>query len=508
MRLPSLGLRAGIIAQLSFLILIAMLLCDVVMIKFAERDLLKARVDAGRLLAASLRGLHGESGAIPAEKAGPLLEAAGFSSAFMVDRDGKVLAEAGSITDGDRRRAVLGAMDSLRTGAEGAAFTGRAWAVIRPGPEVLRLSFPAANTGRDKRSVIVLNTSLVPMYKELRKSQRMILIYIILDTAVLALAGTLLLSRNVVRPIRRLLRMTEEYTEGDFRVPLERDSGSEIRMLSRSLGNMLNRLDRNKQELKDHIDSLERANEELREAQNSILRSEKLASVGRLAAGVAHEIGNPISIILGYLEMLARPDISDAERADFLGRVESEILRINRIIRTLLDFSRSSEERPGTVSVHALLADTVEVLEVQPLMEGLKIHMKCEGREDCVCADEGRLRQVFLNILMNAVDGVTGDQGRDRKQDATIQIWTGSRDGEIEVRITDNGRGISRENLPKVFDPFYTTKDPGKGTGLGLSVSHRIIEDMGGSLCIESRPGRETTVIVRLPLIKSGEGGQ
>jgi signal transduction histidine kinase len=512
MRLSALGLRASVIAQLSILIVVAMLLCDVVMIRFAERDLLQAKLRSGRLIAHSLEGrlLNVNGGLIDLNEkrkvdfgrvARDLIKTAGFSSAVVIGRNGRTLIAAGEQTPEKMEKSLTSSIRTLQEGKEEAEFLGRSWVVIWPGPERMRLNIPAPSHGKRAEIVISLTAPLIPMYKDLRGSQKMLLFYILLDTIVLALAGMALLSRTVVRPIRKLLKMTEEYTEGDFLVPLERGSGSEIRRLSRSLSNMIHRLDENKKELKDHIVSLELANKELRDAQNEIIRSEKLASVGRLAAGVAHEIGNPIGIVLGYLEMMGRPDIGEEERADFITRVGSEITRINRIIRTLLDFSRSSEETPVNVCIHDLLMDTLEMLQPQPKMEGITTDLVLDARDDCVFADPGRLRQVFLNILMNSVDALAADEPNSgRKKAPFIQVKTRSFDGRIEIQITDNGPGIAGDGLSKVFDPFYTTKEPGKGTGLGLSVSYQIVEGLGGSLTIDSKKGEETAVTIELPL--------
>lgn len=517
MRFPVLGLRASVIAQLTILIIAAMLLCDVVMVRFAERDLLKARILAGRLVARSLEAmLLGAGGELKemgksnesewSRIAEDLLRVAGFSSVIIIDRNGRTLFDTGEQSREERQKAFSSSVRTLQEGKEKLEFIGRTWGVLWPGAERIRLNVPLPSRGGKVEGVLGLTASLLPMYRDLRDSQKMLIFYILLDTLVLALAGMALLSRTVVRPIRKLLKMTEEYTEGDFLVPLERGSGSEIRRLSRSLGSMLHRLEENKRELKDHIVSLELANKELRGAQNEIIRSEKLASVGRLAAGVAHEIGNPIGIILGYLDMIARPDIKEEERADFIKRVESEITRINRIIRTLLDFSRATDETPENVCIHDVLQGTVEVLHPQPLMEGIETVFDLKAREDCVLADPGRLRQVFLNILMNAVDALSAERDLSgSKEDRIIHIRTRSVNDRIRVEISDNGPGIPGDELTKVFDPFYTTKEPGKGTGLGLAVSYQIVEDLGGGLSIRSSKGEETTVTIDLPLQAPGE---
>jgi signal transduction histidine kinase len=508
MRFPSFSLRASVIAQLSFLILAAMLLCDVVMIRFAERDLIRARIQEARLLGRSLEGLltlkpdmsrAGENGEWPAyeEKARSLLEASRFDEVLITGREGSVLAVVGGEGDMLERAGLSNALQAARSGTEVVEFSGRTWAVIWSGPERVRVSLPTRR-GEKITGGISVSGSLLPLYRDLRRSQRDVLLYIILDTLILAAAGMFLLSRSVVRPVQRLLKMTEEYTGGEFTVPLEPDSGSEIRQLSRSLGHMLRRLDENKKELKEHIVSLERANRDLRRAQDEIIRSEKLASVGRLAAGIAHEIGNPIGIVQGYLDLINRKDILPEERADFLARVEMEVDRISRIIRVLLDFSRAGKERPETVSVYALIRETVEMLRPQPIMDGVETRLALEASEDAVFADAGRLQQVFLNVLMNAGDAL--NEEKEGRKEKILRVVTSSDSGRIEVRIHDNGPGIPAGDIHQVFDPFYTTKDPGKGTGLGLSVSHRIMEDLGGTIRVSSGPGEGTTAIIDLPL--------
>jgi len=504
--LPSFSLRASVIAQLSLLIVAAMLLCDVVMIRFAERDLIRAKVTAGRMLSRALEGRAGGSGGRLGleEAARELLEEGGFDAVTVVGRRGGVIAETGVHPEPEARSRRVSAAQSARTGREQVEFLGRTWAVIWFGPESIRVSVPARIGGRTAAGVSVRG-SLVPLYEDLRASQRVVLLYILLDTVILAMAGMVLLSRIVVRPIRKLLKMTEEYTGGDFLVPLESTSGSEIRQLSRSLSHMVQRLDENKETLKEHIASLEQANEELRKAQNEIIRSEKLASVGRLAAGIAHEIGNPTGVILGYLELARRGDISEEERRDFLERAEVEVTRISRIIRTLLDFSRASENRPERVSVHALIGDTLEMLAPQKIMQGVRVAPALHARRDAVFTDAGRLQQVFLNVLMNAGDALH-EEGAGGGEEGLIRIETASEEGWIEVRISDNGPGIPPGELSRIFDPFYTTKEPGKGTGLGLSVSHRIVEDLEGSIRVASETDRGTRVIIRLPLQPAGEG--
>ncbi|RLB29508.1 MAG: hypothetical protein DRH11_15915, partial [Deltaproteobacteria bacterium] len=350
---------------------------------------------------------------------------------------------------------------------------------------------------------------LIPLYQSLRNSQKIILLYILLDTVILVIVGLILLSRIVVKPIHKLLKLTGEYKEGDLVPSMEESSRNEIGELSRSLKNMLNRLDENKKELRAHIASLEKANEELQQAQDEIIRSEKLASVGRLAAGIAHEIGNPIGIILGYLDLLSSDDLTKEERKDFLTRTETEVTRINQIIRQLLDFSRPSSGKPEQTQVHKVVTKMVNMLKPQPMMEDIKVSLALNAVNDVVFADPNELQQVFLNIIMNAADALSekapGGQGDPEK---AVVISTENRNSVIEVKFSDNGPGISRDKLAQIFDPFFTTKDPGRGTGLGLSVCYRIVESLGGSIRAESVEGEGMTIMVTFPLIrKQGEEG-
>jgi two-component system NtrC family sensor kinase len=269
---------------------------------------------------------------------------------------------------------------------------------------------------------------------------------------------------------------------------------------------MLHRLEANKQELEDHIASLKEANLEIQNTQNDMIRSEKMATAGRLATGVAHEVGNPLGIILGYLELLKRGDLSIDERRDFLGRIEAEVNRIHQIIRELLDFSRGSGPEREQTAVHELIMETLHMLEPQPMMAQIKIQQVLNAESDVVRAGPNQLKQVFLNIIINAADAmadaVMPSKGGSPK---ILIIETGNRDGFIRVSFTDTGSGISQEAQDRMFDPFFTTKEPGKGTGLGLSVCYTIMEGLGGAISVENRCGKGATIIVDIPLAVKGD---
>lgn len=512
LRLPFSGLRAGILTQLIFLIIAAMLLINMAMVKFSERDLLQAKANTGRLL---IYALEQHIRHLLVEKKSPLkeiqldpqfkrrvtqlLDGGGFSGVFIIDRAGNPVFSAG-LSSGDKENVLSNTREAMATRMFSTNFSGSTWGVLWYNKKNMMISAPLSLEVRPLGGVSI-SSSLIPLYQTLRNSEKIIFLYILLDTLVLATAGIYLLSRIAVRPIHKLLKMTEEYKEGDFVPALEETSKNEIGELSRSLSIMLRRLDDNKKELKAHITSLEKANVELKQAQNEVIRSEKLASVGRLAAGIAHEIGNPIGIILGYLGLIKKGDIGDEEKEDFLDRIESEITRINRIIRQLLDFSRPSSGKPEKTHAHELIMNTVNMLKPQPMMEDISLTFALESASDTVFADPNQLQQVFLNIIMNAADFLAGKNlSEDSSSKKEIIIQSKNADDYIELRFVDNGPGIPEEEHDRIFDPFYTTKEPGKGTGLGLAVCYRIVEGLGGTIGIESEIGEGTTVIIKLPI--------
>jgi two-component system, NtrC family, sensor kinase len=510
LKLKFYGLRTGILAQLLFLIIAAMLLVNVAMLSLSQRHLLQCKADAGKLLIRSLGFNVGHTLKYTEtnintvfkddniiKQADDLLSSGGYHGLVLTDLSGAVFYPAQSSTDISELASL--ARISLHETEMSTNYRGNTWGVFWLGKKEVIVSGPLTYQGNIIGGAAI-SSPLDSVYKSLRESERLVLLYIILDTLVLGIVGIYLLSRIVVNPIHRLLKITDRYMAEDMPPAIPEDSGNEIGSLSRSLSIMLQRLDENKQALKGHILSLEKANAELKQAQNEVIRSEKLASVGRLAAGLAHEIGNPLGIILGYLELIKKEDVQEEEKRDFLSRIESEITRINIIIRQLLDFSRPSQMGIEEHSVHNILTDTVNMLRPYPLMEDIHIELDLKAGRDTVCSDSGQLRQVFLNIIMNAADVLNEHACAPSSSSKEIIIATGNNEDHIEIKFTDNGPGIDQDKIERIFDPFFTTKEPGKGTGLGLSVSYMIIESLGGKIRAESIKDKGASIIVNLPI--------
>jgi two-component system, NtrC family, sensor kinase len=323
--------------------------------------------------------------------------------------------------------------------------------------------------------------------------------------AVLGLAGfvTLLARRSVVSPVTALVRGTQKVATGDLKQRVPVRAHDELGQLAESFNEMAASLGKARQERLQLLESLEQQVQErtaaLARATDRMVVSEKLSSLGRLAASVAHEINNPLAGILTYSKLLIKTldegQVSDRERESAVKRlrlIERETERCSAIVRNLLDFAR---ERPLTisdVSVNGALDEALTLVTHQAKLQDIEL-VKELGEVPLVSADFGQLRQAFVNIIINACDAMT------RGARLTIRTRLDEAAERVEVTVADTGGGIPAAIRSKVLDPFFTTKE--KGTGLGLSVVYGIVERHGGTLEIESEEGVGTTVVIRLPVV-------
>jgi len=259
---------------------------------------------------------------------------------------------------------------------------------------------------------------------------------------------------------------------------------------------MTTRLRNDEDALRAKVDELERAGRELRAAQDQIVRSERLASVGRLAAGLAHEIGNPIAAILGFQELLIAGGLDDAEQRDFLERMKRETERVHRVLRDLLDFARpavKSARVDEAGDVAEAVRDVMALVQPQKSMRDVEVVLDLAPSLPPVRLAQERVVQVLLNLLLNAADAVPRTTGR-----VIVRAQT-SAGGGVQLEVEDNGPGISPEIRDRLFEPFATTKEVGKGTGLGLAVCRGLIEGAGGTIVATKGAEGGARFVVELP---------
>jgi signal transduction histidine kinase len=361
----------------------------------------------------------------------------------------------------------------------------RTWGVLDGNPDAT-----ATTAGGVEVRVWVPNTG---RGDAVRRS--LFLFYLGLTAATVLSLTYVLLTYFLVRPIDRLRMASERLAAGrlETRVPVE--GAAEVARLAATFNEMAAQLRQDRAALQDRLEDLERTTAELTTAQDQLMRSARLAAVGRLSAGVAHEIGNPLAAIRGLLDLLQRGDLEPGEETEFIGRIQRETERIHRTIRDLLDFSRSEPADKGRIESSADLAevvsDTVKLLDRQNRFREIELALAVEPDLPRVRGDEERLRQLLLNLLFNAADALRG-KGR-------VEVRATNGGGMVQLTVEDDGPGIDREILDQIFDPFVTTKAAGKGTGLGLAVCHTIVERLGGSIAAANRAQGGAVFEVRLP---------
>jgi two-component system, NtrC family, sensor kinase len=246
-------------------------------------------------------------------------------------------------------------------------------------------------------------------------------------------------------------------------------------------------------QLSEEREKIAAQHRELEAMQAHLIRASKLASVGRLAAGIAHEIGNPLAAVQGYLALLPRLD--ENEKAEVLERSARELKRIHETIKKLLAYARQDEalEPPAPLATAAIVRDAILLVRGHPAMRGIEVaqELGAENETDAK-AHAGRLGQVLVNLLLNAAQAMSATE------QPRIEIKRTIADGFVDLAVRDNGPGIPSDKLEQIFDPFYTTKAPGEGTGLGLAVSRSLVEAMEGDLLVESELGKGACFTVRL----------
>lgn len=323
----------------------------------------------------------------------------------------------------------------------------------------------------------------------------LLLFYVALTGAGVVLLTYVALTYWIVRPVERVIQSAERLAAGALQMRAPISGAAEVTRLAVAFNQMATQLQADRQSLEQRLRELEASASELKTAQQQIIHGEKLATVGRLAAGVAHEIGNPLAAILGLVELIQGDTLSKGEQAEFLKRIRLETERIHRIIRDLLDFSRrsvDSEELGMSSDLRQVIDDAVNLVRPLKEMRGVEIVIARPRRLARVVGPQYKLTQVFLNLLLNAADALNGN-GK-----VTIQVDSNQSDGFVTIAVSDNGPGIDYEIIDKMFEPFTTTKPPGKGTGLGLAVSHTLIESVGGSLTAANLPDGGARLEIRL----------
>jgi signal transduction histidine kinase len=289
-----------------------------------------------------------------------------------------------------------------------------------------------------------------------------------------------LIARRITQPIVDLTGGARALARGDLETRLVVKSRDELGSLAQAFNDMAASLSGSRAELTRKNEALSKANEHLQTMQEQLLRSERLAAIGQLAAGVSHEIDNPVGIILGHAELLLEDLPADDPLREDVAAIIEECRRCKRITGGLLGFARSAQGCFDRIEVAPLVRETVDSLRPQKLFKQLDITLAIDGPSRWVTADADQLRQVLINLALNAAQAMNG-RGR-------LQFVLGDREGSVELHVDDDGPGIPTADREKVFQPFFSTKARGEGTGLGLPLCRKLIEAQGGEIVASISP--------------------
>ncbi|HHJ52163.1 MAG TPA: HAMP domain-containing sensor histidine kinase [Caldithrix abyssi] len=312
---------------------------------------------------------------------------------------------------------------------------------------------------------------------------------------ILLLVVAVLLSRRITEPIHDLIKAAHKISEGELQQPVNVKARDEIKILADEFEIMRQKLLESYTSLESKIEQRTR---ELKEAQFQISHQEKMASLGLMAAGVAHEIGNPLTSISSMAQIIKRK-VDNPQIGEYISTILKNIERISKIVRELVDFSRPSSYEAAMVDINEIIRNAVNMVKYDRRAKQIELEMELADDLPAIYLVEDQMLQVFINILINAVDAIGDKKGR-------IRIQSRHRDGRVYIHFEDNGAGIAEEHLNKIFEPFFTTKQVGKGTGLGLSVSYGIIRNFNGEIKVQSKVNKGSKFTIEIPVDQKEAG--
>lgn len=375
--------------------------------------------------------------------------------------------------------------------------------------------------------------TLMPFLDTPAEATLFVVLLVAADLGIIFGFGSWILRRHLLAPVSTMVADVRRIAEGDYRHRVAAGGGPELTAIEENVNAMADRLIHDQERLALNIESLEHTNRELVDARSQVVQAARMASVGTLAAGIAHEVGNPLGAVFAYLDVARGRAERQGDDTELLDQVRDEARRIDRIVRSLLDYARPRSEESGPVAPADVVERVRELLVAQGRLDGVDHAWHVEADAPPVVTLAHRLEQVMVNLILNAVDALEGREGArltvtvrsepgdvhrmpwrregdppginymhrrrvSRDDDAgQVDLFTASR--VVTIVVQDNGPGLGAGDAERVFDPFYTTKEPGKGTGLGLAICARLVEGMGGRIEAAAAPGGGAAFTVRLP---------
>ena len=319
-------------------------------------------------------------------------------------------------------------------------------------------------------------------YTEIKNQTILAFVGIALAGSVVTTFIALMIARSLSTPIKNLVLASKQVANGNLNIKVDQSTSDELGKLAHRFNQM--------------ADALRERDERLKEfTRRRIMESERLAIIGQLAASVAHELNNPLQGILTYSSMLLEQEISDESSRQNIQKIEVQAYRCREIIRGLLDFSRQKKSEKTLTDINALLRGCISLVENQVLFHNITIINNLDEHLPRVVVDPSQIERVFMNLIINAAEAMAGNG------QLTLTTRLGANMENVEIAAKDTGHGISDENMEKIFNPFFTTKEVGHGVGLGLAISFGIVKEHNGEITVESEFGKGATFTVSLPIM-------
>jgi len=299
--------------------------------------------------------------------------------------------------------------------------------------------------------------------------------------------------KMVGRPLQRLVAKTKRISDGDLTADLVLGGHDELAELAVAINQMCEHLSAARENVRVETERRIAALEQLR-------HSERLATVGRLSSGIAHELGTPLNVVAGRAKMIATESLTSRENIEFATIIHEQAERMTKIIRQLLDFSRRRAPQRSAVSIFMLLTQVRDMLLPIARKSNVEIVLSENTPLPAVELDQGQIQQVLINLVMNAIQAMPGGGTVELSAALDDDAEKAVKDDNIIITVKDSGAGIAQKDIEHVFEPFFTTKEIGVGTGLGLSIVYGIIEEHGGHIDVKSKPGQGTSFTITLPM--------
>ncbi len=508
------SIRAQLITGITVTTLAGIGLIGLFSIKIVETNALDGKLREARVMVDFVRAaVHRVRMPEDRTRASEILTRAfrsvGIGDFLIKDRQGWVLAARGSLPEGGDGEDAGGRTVFQEHGMRVVKFGGGFF----DGPGryfyVSASSDPVDGGSGDIRFTM----SLADVREDVAGIKRFLILYALGDSVIIIVLGIYMLSRGIIGPIKRLEVAATRIAGGSLGERVEEVPDNEIGSLALSFNRMAGRLE-------EEIKRLARINRELTSTQEKLLRSTTLAAVGRLAAGFAHEIGNPLGAVSGYVSVLLKGAGEGGGEEEILKRMEREVERINSMVRDFLELARPSMRPFEAVDIKGIIKETLSTLKMHESFKDVSTGAVFADGLPRVRMDGEKLRQVLMNLLINAAEVL--DEARPERKEITVETGVTERTDDrtrrgrrrkddpvfpgsetksryVYIAVQDTGPGMNEDELRRIFEPFYTTKGPGKGTGLGLFVSQSIIRAYGGEIEVSSRPGEGSRFTVLLP---------